>query len=152
MEKRILVVEDEQIIGEDIKRTLEQFGYSVIDVMGTGEETLQKIDKLNPDMILMDIMLGGTLTGIETANEVLKSYDIPILYLTAYANEKILEDAKLTQPYGYIIKPFEEKELRASIEMAFYRHQMENTLKESEKKYIFLTFIQKVNTIKYNII
>jgi PAS domain S-box-containing protein len=138
MGKRILVVEDEQIIGEDIKRTLEQFGYSVIDVMATGEKTLQKIDKLNPDMILMDIMLGGTLTGIETANEVLKSYDIPILYLTAYANEKILEDAKLTQPYGYIIKPFEEKELRASIEMAFYRHQMENTLKESEKKYRIL--------------
>ena len=101
MEKRILVVEDEQIIGEDIKRTLEQFGYSVIDVIATGEETIQKIDKLNPDMILMDIMLGGTLTGIETANEVLKSYDIPILYLTAYANEKILEEAKLTQPYGY---------------------------------------------------
>ncbi len=138
MEKRILVVEDEQIIGEDIKRTLEQFGYSIIGIMTTGEETLQKIDKLNPDMILMDIMLGGTLTGIETANEVLKSYDIPILYLTAYANDKILEEAKLTQPFGYIIKPFEEKELRASIEMAFYRHRMENTLKESEKKYRIL--------------
>lgn len=138
MGKRILIVEDEQIIGEDIKRTLEQFGYSVIDVMSTGEETLQKIDKLNPDMILMDIMLGGTLTGIETANEVLKSYDIPILYLTAFASEKILEEAKMTQPHGYIIKPFEEKELRASIEMAFYRHQMENTLKESEKKYRIL--------------
>lgn len=138
MGKRILIVEDEQIIGEDIKRTLEQFGYSVIDVIPTGEEALQKLDKLNPDMILMDIMLGETLTGIETANEVLKSYDIPILYLTAYANEKILEEAKLTQPYGYIIKPFEEKELRAAIEMAFYRHRMENTLKESEKKYRIL--------------
>ena len=138
MGKRILIVEDEQIIGEDIKRTLEQFGYSVIDVIASGEEALQKIDKLNPDMILMDIMLGETLTGIETANEVLKSYDIPILYLTAYANEKILEEAKLTQPYGYIIKPFEEKELRATIEMAFYRHRMENTLKESEKKHRIL--------------
>ena len=138
MGKRILVVEDEQIIGEDIKRTLEQFGYSVIDVLASGEEALQKLDKLNPDMILMDIMLGETLTGIETANKVLKSYDIPILYLTAYANEKILEEAKLTQPYGYIIKPFEEKELRATIEMAFYRHRMENTLKESEKKHRIL--------------
>ncbi len=135
MAKRILIVEDERVIAEDIRRSLLTFKYIVIGIISNGEDTLESIEELNPDLILMDIMLEGKLTGIETASIIQKKHNIPIIYLTAYTNEDTLQSAKLTQPFGYIIKPFEERELHATIEMAFYRHEMENILKEREKKY-----------------
>ena len=138
MSKRIIIVEDERIIAEDIRRSLLNFKYNVPGIISSGEETLERLEELNPDLILMDIMLEGDLTGIDTASKIKTKYNIPIIYLTAYTNENILQSAKLTQPFGYIIKPFEEKELYAAIEMTLYRHDMENILKESEKKYHIL--------------
>jgi len=137
-QKRLLIVEDERIIAEDIKRTLLQFNYHVIDIISHGERVLERYEKLNPDLILMDIMLAGKLNGIETAIKIKEKYNVPIIYLTAYANEPILDSAKATEPFGYLIKPFEEHELHATIEMAFYRYNMESNLRQSEKKYRLL--------------
>ncbi|MFI5211754.1 MAG: PAS domain S-box protein, partial [Ignavibacteria bacterium] len=130
---RIMVVEDEGIIAQDIKNCLEGLGYSVPDVVFTGREAIKRAEELRPDLVLMDIVLKGDIDGIETASEIRKKYNIPIVYLTAYEDDRTLKRAKLTEPLGYILKPFEERYLRSSIEMALYKHQMETRLKESER-------------------
>ncbi|MDP8202217.1 MAG: response regulator [Candidatus Tenebribacter burtonii] len=137
-QKRLLIVEDERIIAEDLKRILIQFNYHVIDIISHGEHVIERYEKLKPDLILMDIMLAGELNGIEVASKIKENYNIPIIYLTAYANGSILNSAKVTEPFGYLIKPFEEHELHATIEMAFYRYEMEKNLRQSEKKYRLL--------------
>ena len=130
---RIMVVEDEGIIAQDIKNCLEGLGYVVPDVVFTGREAILRAAELRPDLVLMDIVLKGDIDGIETAAEIRKKYNIPIVYLTAYEDDKTLKRAKLTEPLGYILKPFEERYLRSSIEMALYKHQMETKLKENER-------------------
>ncbi len=130
---RILVVEDEGIIAQDIKNCLENLGYTVPEVVFTGREAIEKAEKLRPDLVLMDIVLKGDIDGIETAAEIRRKYNIPIVYLTAYEDDKTLKRAKLTEPLGYILKPFEERYLRSSIEMALYKHEMESRLKENER-------------------
>jgi len=132
---RILIVEDESIVAIDLKKTLENFGYEIIGVIRSGEVAVKKALELEPDLILMDIMLEGKLNGIEAAGEIRKKKDIPVIYLTAYANESTLSQAKLTQPFGYILKPFDEKNLVSSIEMAVYKHQLDRRLKENEERY-----------------
>jgi PAS domain S-box-containing protein len=130
---RIMVVEDEGIIAQDIKNCLENLGYEVPDVVFTGHDAIERAGILRPDLILMDIVLKGDIDGIETAAEIRKKYNIPIVYLTAYEDDKTLKRAKITEPLGYILKPFEERYLRSSIEMALYKHKMENKLKENER-------------------
>ena len=130
---RIMVVEDEGIIAQDIKNCLEGLGYIVPDVVFTGREAILRADELRPDLVLMDIVLKGDIDGIETAAEIRKKYNIPIVYLTAYEDDRTLKRAKMTEPLGYILKPFEERYLRSSIEMALYKHQMETKLKENER-------------------
>jgi len=128
--EKILIVEDERIIAEDIKRTLMNFGYDVLGIFSSGEVAIAKIEELKPSLILMDIMLEGKMTGIDAAAVIKKNFNIPIVYLTAYANENTLQSAKITEPFGYIIKPFEERELHATIEMAFYRYKIEKALQK----------------------
>ena len=130
---KIMVVEDEGIIAQDIKNCLENLGYTVPEVVFTGHEAIEKAGKIRPDLILMDIVLKGDIDGIETATEIKSRYSIPIVYLTAYEDDKTLKRAKLTEPLGYILKPFEERYLRSSIEMALYKHKMESKLKENER-------------------
>jgi PAS domain S-box-containing protein len=130
---RIMVVEDEGIIAQDIKNCLENLGYEVPEVVFTGHDAIQKAEELHPDLVLMDIVLKGDIDGIETAAEIRNRYNIPIVYLTAYEDDKTLRRAKLTEPLGYILKPFEERYLRSSIEMALYKHKMEWKLKENER-------------------
>ncbi len=133
MEKiKIIVVEDESIVAEDIKRSLLNMGYSVSAVVSSGEDAIKAAGELRPDMILMDIVLRGEMNGIEAAGRIRSDFKIPVIYLTAYTDEKILEQAKLTEPFGYIIKPFEDKELHSAIEMALYKNHMENKLRESQ--------------------
>jgi len=129
--KSILIVEDEKIISSDIKRILIKFGYEVSGIAVSGEDVLTQIQKQKPDLILMDIILKGDLSGIETAEKIIDRWNIPIIYLTAYADEQTLQRAKTTIPYGYILKPFEEKELYAIVEMAFHKHKLEKNLQES---------------------
>lgn len=127
--KRILVVEDESIVSKDIQISLKRLGYEICGSASTGEEAVEIVQEEQPDLILMDIMLKGKLNGIETAHLIRESIDVPIIYLTAYADESTLSKAKITEPYGYIIKPFQEIDLHTSIEMALYKHN-----KEVEKK------------------
>lgn len=132
---RILIVEDESIVAIDLKKTLENSGYEIIAVVRSGELAVKKAVELEPDIILMDIMLEGKITGIEAAAEIRSKKDIPVIYLTAYANESTLAQAKLTQPFGYILKPFDEKNLISTIEMAVYKHKLDRRLKENEERY-----------------
>ncbi|HML26239.1 response regulator [Methanomethylovorans sp.] len=123
---KILVVEDENIVALEIKKRLQKLGYIVPGVASTGEDAISKAEGILPDLVLMDIMLKGEIDGINAAGEIRKRFNIPVIYLTAYSDGDTIERAKLTEPYGYILKPFEEDDLRTTIEIALYRHQMVN--------------------------
>ena len=122
---RILVVEDEGVTAMDIQAQLQSLGYDVPALAFSGEEALVQVEKTRPDLILMDVRLKGRLNGIETAKQIREHYIIPIIYLTAYADDETLQQAKVTEPIGYILKPFESRTLHSTIEMALYRHKME---------------------------
>jgi len=122
---RILIVEDEKIVSEDIKDSLKNLGYDVAAVASSADEAMEKAAETRPDLVLIDIMLKGEMNGIGAAEQIRTRFDIPVVYLTAYADEKTLSRAKLTEPYGYILKPFEERELHTTIEIALYKHRME---------------------------
>lgn len=134
-EIKVLVVEDERIVAEDIKARLESLAYSVTGISFSGEDAVKKSENMRPDLVLMDIVLQGEMDGIEAASIISSSLDIPIIYLTAYADDRMLERAKITEPFGYILKPFEDRELLITIEMALYKHKMRKVLKESERRY-----------------
>jgi len=134
-EKDILVVEDERLVAEDIKQTLEDIGYSVVDIVNSGEEAIERSRESEPDLVLMDIVLKGDMDGIEAADKIKSEIGVPLIYLTAYSDDKRLERAKVTEPFGYILKPYRKRELHSNIQMAFYKHKMERKLMESEKKY-----------------
>jgi CheY-like chemotaxis protein len=129
----ILIVEDDGIVAIDIENSLKKLGFSVIAMVPSGEEALEKVAEYKPDLVLMDIVLKGEMNGTEAAKQIRSQFNIPIVYLSAYAEEEILERAKVTEPFGYIIKPFEDRELNTAIEMALYKHKMEKRLKESEE-------------------
>ncbi|MDP3623829.1 MAG: PAS domain S-box protein [Methanobacteriaceae archaeon] len=126
----IVIVEDEAITALDIKRKLEHWGHKVPKIAHSGADAIQIVNETNPDLILMDIVLKGEIDGIETVTEIKKSHDIPIIYLTAHSEEKIMARAKYTEPYGYLIKPIDEKELFFAIESAFYKHSVDKKLKK----------------------
>ncbi|MBU4420281.1 MAG: response regulator, partial [Proteobacteria bacterium] len=132
---KILIVEDEGVIAKDIKNILSFLGYSVIAVASSGEEAIEKAKEMHPDLVLMDIVLEGDMDGVKAAEQIRDSFDIPVIYLTAYSDNTTLQRAKITEPYGYILKPFQERELYTTIEMALYKHQVEKKLKESEEKF-----------------
>lgn len=121
----VLVVEDESIVSKDIQHSLKKLGYNVVGAASTGERAFELASQEKPDIILMDIMLKGEMNGIDTAQKVKEELQIPVIYLTAYADESTLEKAKVTEPYGYIIKPFKEVDLHTSIEMALYKFSKE---------------------------
>ncbi|WP_340817790.1 response regulator [Methanolobus sp. WCC4] len=123
--ERIMIVEDEKIVALDIKNSLEHFGYSVPCMASSGEEAIRSIEECDPDLILMDIILKGDIDGIEAARNIHEKHDIPVIYLTAYSDEKTLQRAKLTEPFGHILKPFDERELRTNIEIALYKRGKE---------------------------
>jgi len=131
---RILVVEDESIVAMDIQDRLESLGYEVPTTVATGERAIEKTETLRPDLVLMDIQLQGEMDGVQAADEIRRRFNIPIVYLTANADHPTVQRAKLTEPFGYIIKPFEERELHTAIEIALYRHQMNQKLRESEER------------------
>ncbi|MBD2102433.1 hybrid sensor histidine kinase/response regulator [Leptolyngbya sp. FACHB-261] len=133
MQTRIMIVEDEIIIARDIQRSLKKLGYSAPVIAGSGEKAIEKATETNPDLILMDIILKGGMNGIEAAQQIYSDLNIPIVYLTANADENTLQRAKETGPFGYILKPFEERELHTTIQMALERHKLEKQLKEREQ-------------------
>jgi PAS domain S-box-containing protein/putative nucleotidyltransferase with HDIG domain len=131
----IMVVEDESIISMEIQDRLGSMGYRICATSSTGEGAVKKAAETHPDLVLMDIMLKNGMDGIEATKEIRSRYNIPVVYLTAYADERTLERARATEPYGYLIKPFEDRVLYATIEMALYKHMMEKKVKESEQRY-----------------
>ncbi|EGJ51062.1 HD domain-containing phosphohydrolase [Desulfocurvibacter africanus] len=128
-----MIVEDEAIVALDIQNRLRLLGYEIVTVVSSGEEALEAAARYSPELILMDIMLDGDIDGIEAAAIIRERHRIPLVYLTAYADEKTLQRAKITEPFGYIIKPFEDRELGITIEMALYKHTIERKLVESER-------------------
>jgi len=131
--KQILVVEDDPVVAKDIKNSLEDLGFSVPAVISTGEEAVQKARELQLDLILMDIKLEGEMDGVEAANQIWQRFNIPVIYLTAYGDDQTLQRAKITEPYGYLLKPFEVRELHSNIEMALYKHRIESKLRDKEE-------------------
>ena len=126
---RILITEDEGIVALDLQSTLEGMGYSVVAVTSSGEEAIKKAEETQPDLVLMDIMLAGEMDGVTAAQHIHGHLHIPVIFLTAYADQSILERAKRAEPYGYIIKPFkEEREVHIAIEMALHKLEMEREL------------------------
>ena len=131
-EPAIFIVEDEAIVANDIKETLISLGYSVAGMAKSGEIALEKIRQARPDLVLMDIHIAGEIDGVETAGKVHILFDIPVIYLTAYADKLLLERAKVTEPYGYILKPYDERELHSVIQMALYKHHIEREIKKRD--------------------
>lgn len=128
---KILVVEDETIVARDIQQSLTRLGYDVPATATSGEEAIRKTKEIHPDLVIMDIVLKGQMDGVETAHEITRRFDVPVIYLTAYADEKTLERVKTTSPAGYMLKPFHPNELRTTIELALHRTQIDRHLKES---------------------
>ena len=132
----ILIVEDESIVAKDIQHSLKKLGYTVVGMCSTGEDAIRTAEEVKPDLVLMDIMLKGDMSGIEAAGQIREKFNIPIIYLTAYADESTLSKAKVSEPYGYIIKPFKEIDLHTSIEMAIYKHEKETDVKK-ERDFLY---------------
>jgi CheY-like chemotaxis protein len=126
MKKKIMIVEDELLIAENIKRALLKDKYDICAMVMSAEESLELARKDNPDLVIMDIMLSGEMTGIEAAQIMYKELRTPIIFLTAYADEKTLEGAFEANPYGYLVKPVREKDIRTAVKMAFHMIEREN--------------------------
>lgn len=131
--RTILVVEDEAVIAMDLQAILIDLGYDVPEITTSGMEAVQQAMLIKPDLVLMDIHLGDEMDGIDAAAQIIESLEIPVVYLTAYADDETLKRAKQTQPFGYVLKPFEVKELKANLEIAFYKHDVDQQLKESQQ-------------------
>lgn len=134
--ENILIVEDENIVAKDIQLSLKKLGYNVAGICSSGKEAIEAVAEKNPDLVLMDIMLKGPMNGIEATEEIRQKFDKPIIYLTAYADESTMVKAKITEPYGYIIKPFKEIDLHTAIEMAIYKHKKVNEIKK-ERDFLY---------------
>lgn len=131
---QILVVEDESIVAHDIEQMLEDLGHVVPAFALTGEEAIQKAEEIHPDLVLMDIMLKGNIDGIEAAEHIRTHDRIPVVYITVHTNEETLHRAKISEPFGYILKPIRSRELHVAIEMALYKSKMEKKLTKSRKR------------------
>jgi PAS domain S-box-containing protein len=131
----ILIVEDDAIVAKHLESCLKEMGYGLTDTISSGEKALLSIEGNRPDLVLMDIVLKGELDGVETAERVRGRWDIPVVYLTAFSDSTVLQRAKISEPYGYILKPFEERSLHATLQMALHKHRLERQLSASEKRY-----------------
>jgi len=132
---KILIVEDEQIIALEIRRKLESMGYDVSAIVSSGEEAVRMAEELHPDLVLMDIILQGEMDGVEAAGQIKTRFDIPVVYVTANVSDARLGEITRSEPFGCLFKPFEDMELRAAVEMALYRYEMEGKLRESEENH-----------------
>lgn len=127
---KILTVEDEGIVAANLKVSLQNLGYHFVTNVRSGEEAIEQVKQTHPDLVLMDIVLDGQMDGIEAAKKIELNYGVPVVYLTAYSDKEILERATPTNHYGYIVKPFEERNLGVTLEMAIYKHKYDNELRD----------------------
>lgn len=132
--EKIIVVEDERVVARDIEKRLKKLGYVVPASVASGEEAIEQVAELRPDLVLMDIRLKGQMDGIEAAEHIRTDFDIPVVYLTAYADESTLQRAKVTEPFGYVVKPFDERDLQVAIEIALRRRLSEKAIRVALEK------------------
>ena len=132
--EKIFIVEDEAIVVESLNDHLESLGYTISGHASSGEQALLKISKNESDLVLMDIMLKGEMDGVETAKQVSYLYGIPVVFLTAYSDSETLKRAKLVEPFGYLIKPYNVRELHTTLEITLYKHRMEKRIKMNERR------------------
>jgi len=132
--KKIMVVEDERIVAQDLARQLTDLGYDVTATAYSGEEAVDRLQEVHPDLVLMDIVLAGAMDGIQAAEQITALSGTPVVYLTSYADDKTFGRATLTDPSGYILKPVEKKQLQVTIELALYRRGMELNLQKNHAR------------------
>ncbi len=144
----VLIVEDEEFFATEVQDILNKLGYDVLGVASTGEDAVRMAEETRPDLILMDIVLKGEMDGVTAAEQIHEHFDIPVIYLTGLTGDQITERAKITEPFGYILKPFQERELHVAIEIALYRHKMEKKLREiSEEREKYTTDLERMNKL-----
>ena len=131
---KILITEDEFVVANDLRDSLKRMGYEVIGIAASGEKAIEKIKNKKPDLVLMDIILRGKMDGIEAAEKIKQLFDLPVVFLTAHADKHIVERAKATEPFAYLIKPAEDRQLETVIEMAMYKVYIEDCRKQMEKE------------------
>ena len=135
IQAKILIVEDDRIVARDIQQQLARIGHVAVGITARGEDVATLVLENRPDLVLMDIRLEGKLDGIDVAHQIHERLGIPVIFLTAYADEETVRRARVTEPFGYLLKPFEDSQLRTTIEMALYKHAAERKLRESERRY-----------------
>ncbi|WP_027135454.1 ATP-binding response regulator [Geminicoccus roseus] len=133
---RILIVEDDRVVARDIRVQLTRIGHEVVGATARGEDAVAMALELRPDLVLMDVRLEGDLDGIDAAQQIRERCQIPVVFLTAYADEETVQRASRTEPFGYLLKPFEDSQLRTAIEMAVHKHAAERRLRESERRFV----------------
>jgi PAS domain S-box-containing protein len=133
---RILVVEDESIVAKDIQKSLEKLGYEVPATASSAPAAYEKLDELNPDLVFLDIRLKGEQDGIDIAGYIKDRFEIPVIFLTSYVDQETLDRAKHTEPYGYIVKPFNESELKTTVEMALYKFSRDREVRASQQRLV----------------
>lgn len=132
---RVLVAEDDLIVARDIAEALEGLGYEVAAHVSSGEQAVEAAQELDVDLVLMDVRMPGHLDGIEAAHRIGSEHDVPVVYLTAYSDDRTVARAKDTSPFGYLVKPFDQRELKTTVELALYRHRMERMVRDSRQRY-----------------
>jgi signal transduction histidine kinase len=133
---KVLIVEDEKIIAMELEHQIKQLGYAVIGPVASGEAALKNAEIARPDLVLMDIRIQGSADGIEIAEAIRYRFDIPVIYLTAHADQTTIERAKMTEPLGYLLKPWREHELQAAITVALYKHKMNKALEQRQADFL----------------
>jgi len=131
--KQIFIVEDEGVVAADLEDSLKSLGYDVAGKAATGEDAVARVSQIRPDIVLMDIILRGEMDGIKAAEIIRRDFDIPVVFLTSHADNATVGNACVTQPFGYILKPYDEQELRVTLEIALYRHKAEAKLRKMER-------------------
>ena len=131
---RILVVEDESIVAKDIQKTLEKLGYEVPATASSAASAYEKLEQIEPDLVFLDIKLKGEEDGIHIAAHIKEKYNIPVIFLTSYVDQETLDRAKVTEPYGYIVKPFNESDLKTTVEMALFKFSRDREVRDSEQR------------------
>ncbi len=129
---RILVVEDEALVADYLAELLERYGHIVVGIVDSGEAAITQALALQPDLVMMDIRLKGAMSGIRAAVEIRKSIDVPVVFLTAFSDQRLLNEAQTAMPYGYLLKPYNERELRAVVQMALYKHHFDRATRENQ--------------------
>ena len=130
---KIMIVEDESIPALDVKFMLNELGYIATEFIRTGEEAIRQVEQLRPDLVLMDITLAGNMSGIEAGEWIQKNFSIPVVFLTAHADMRTMEDAEILKPYGYLIKPVTQNDLDLTLSSALQRKLVEEKKKKKKR-------------------